>query len=189
MARRKPKATDTRGPLQRQTRPQREMSPTPEQIGRAQFKRDVLTHVETATRTTGYRRKMVIAHLLDTEQITQSEYEALAYYRDQASLAEKSPVRSCCDNSPRSGHGPGVAILSAALETGRIERDLGVLVDIARAIAVDDKSLAQWCIEKFGGRERYNSRGEFVAIVPVNEKRNVAMARMEIRMAARRIVV
>ena len=74
------------------------------------------------------------------------------------------------------------------LETGRIERDLGQLVDIARAVAVDDKSLSQWCIDKHGGRERYDGNGRFVAIVPICEKRHMEIARLELRMAARRIV-
>lgn len=130
----------------------------------------------------------VIDTLHEQGQLTDAEYSALAYYRDQASLADRSPVRSCCDTSPSSGNGPGVAILSAMLETGRIERDLGQLADIARAVAVDDVSLAQWCIDKFGGRERYDGKGRFVAIVPICEKRHMETARMELRMAAHRIV-
>lgn len=131
----------------------------------------------------------VIDRLWDRGTLTDAEYSALAYYRDQAGLADRSPVRSCCDNSPRGGDGgPGVAILSAMLETGRIERDLGELRDLAFAVAVEDKTLEQWCIAKYGGRERYNGSGDFIAIVPVCERRHVAMARMELKMAARRIV-
>ena len=156
------------------------LMPTPERIA----------HGEVIT--AGMARKIVpaIETLHKRGLIDAKEYDALAYYRDQASLAEHSPVRSCCDTSPRGGsdHGPGVAILSAMLETGRIERDLGQLVDIARAVAVDDKSLSQWCIDKHGGRERYDGNGRFVAIVPICEKRHMEIARLELRMAARRIV-
>lgn len=120
--------------------------------------------------------------------ITRQEWEALAYYRDQAGLADRSPVKSCCDPSiGGGGGGPGVAILSAAMETGRIERALGPLRGIARAVAVDDKSLTQWCVEQYGGRERYDAKGRFVAVVPVRERKVIPMARMELRMAARRI--
>lgn len=137
-----------------------------------------------------YRRVPVIDTMLTRKQITDREYTALAFYRDQASLAERSPVKSCLDRGvggDRDIPAPAV-ITSAILTTARIERDLGSLAPIARAIAVDDKSLTQWCVEKFGGRERYDGKGGFVAIVPINEKRHVDMARMELRMAAQRIV-
>jgi hypothetical protein len=55
-------------------------------------------------------------------------------------------------------------------------------------VAVEDKSITQWCIEQFGGRERYDGNGKFIAIVPVGETKRVQMATMELRMAARRIV-
>lgn len=150
---------------------------TPERAGRAEFV------------SAGMARKLVppIDTMRNQGLLSDSEWSALSYYRDQASLADRSPVKSCCDDTPSGGNGPGVTIISAAIETGRIERDLGALRDIARAVAVDDKSLAQWCIDKHGGRERYGKDGVFVAVVPVNEKRHVQMARMELRMAAHRI--
>ena len=83
---------------------------------------------------------------------------------------------------------PSAAITSAVLTTARIERELGSLLDIARAVAVEDQSLSQWCVAKFGGRERYGANGKFVAIVPINEKRHMEIAQMEFRMAARRIM-
>ena len=135
------------------------------------------------------RVKPVIEIMHDAGQLTQAEYDALAYYRDQASIAEKSPVRSCCDMSPRGGHGPGVTIISAQIETGRMEREMGQLWELARAVAVDDKSLTQWCIERHGGRERFKD-GKTVAIVPRganNGLKQIEMARMELRFAAWRI--
>lgn len=138
------------------------------------------------TRAAGAARRIVpmIEILHNRGDLDEDQYRALAYYRDQASIADKSPVRSCCDDTPRGGYGPGVSIMSAILETGRIERDLGTLRDITRAIAVDDWSLSRWCIEKHGGRERYDSKGKLIAIVPVNEKQVVHTARLELRYAA-----
>ena len=145
----------------------------------------------------GMARRLVpvIETLLRKEIITQAEYDALDYYRQQASMAERSPMPCVLDRSVgNGGDGPGAALLSAMLETGRIENDLGQLVDIARAVAVDDVTLAQWCIAKFGGRERYKlaadgqPTGEVLAIVPVGEQRNMALARLELRMAAGRIM-
>lgn len=140
----------------------------------------------------GYARKIIppIDTMLSRGQLNDRQYTALAFYRDQASLAERSPVKSCLDRS-ESGSGDiplSAAVISARITVGRIEKDLGSLLPIARAIAVDDKSLAQWCIDKHGGRERYDGRGRFVAIVPNNEAKVKAMALMELRMAASRIV-
>lgn len=159
--------------------------PTPEQM--AEFQDRSVMHVETATRVQTYRRLPVIDRLLTANVITEDEYSCLAYYRDQAGLADRSPVRSCCDNSPRGGNGPGVAILSAQIETGRMERDMGALWRIARAIAVDDWTLERWCVEQHGGRERYNGKGDLIAIVPVLEKQHMKRARIDLRAAAHRI--
>lgn len=135
-----------------------------------------------------FRRIPVIDTMLARKQITVSDHAALGYYRDQASTCDVSP-KSCLDRSIRgSDHGPSVSVLSATLETARIERDLGQLRDIARAIAVDDMSLSQWCISQFGGRERYDGKGRFVAMVPNFERRAMAMAIQDLKMAAHRIV-
>lgn len=160
--------------------------PTREQAGA--FARAGVMHFETSTTKVAYRRLPMIDRLLTARVISEDEYSSLAYYRDQAGLADRSPVRSCCDNSPRGGdHGPGVAILSAQIETGRMERDMGALWRIARAIAVDDWTLERWCVEQFGGRERYNGKGELIAIVPVLEKQHMKRARIDLRAAAHRI--
>lgn len=160
--------------------------PTIEQIGA--FARDGVMHFETSTTKAAYRRLPVIDRLHGAKVINDDEYSALAYYRDQAGLADRSPMRSCIDNSVRGGdHGPGAAIMSASIETGRMERDMGTLWRIARAVAVDDWTLERWCVEQFGGRERYDGKGAFVAVVPVLEKQHMKRARIDLRAAAHRI--
>jgi len=127
--------------------------------------------------------------MLKRDKITPQEHLLLSYYRSQALLADRSEVKSCLDFSVKGGDmGPPAAITSAILETARIERDLQSLRHIARAIAVDDKSITQWCIDQYGGRERYDGKGNFIAMVPIGESKHVANATMELRMAARRIV-
>jgi hypothetical protein len=131
----------------------------------------------------------VIDTMLKRDQITPQEHLLLSYYRSQALLADRSEVKSCLDFSVKGGDmGPPAAITSAILETARIERDLGSLRQLARAIAVEDKTLTQWCIDQYGCRERYDGNGKFIALVPVNEVKAMQMAKMELRMAARRIV-
>jgi len=152
--------------------------PTQEQAARGEY-----TSVGMA-----YRKTPVIDTMLQRDQITMQEHTALSYYRDQGSVADSSPLKSCIDFSVTGGDmGPSVAITSALLETARIERDMGQLWPLARAVAVNDVTLAQWCIDQYGGREKY-AGGKCIAIVPVNEKYAIAMATMELRMAARRIV-
>lgn len=100
--------------------------------------------------------------------LSDNEYASLAYFRDQASLAEHSPIRSCIDFSPKGGHGPGAAILSAKLETARMERDMGPLSQLVRAVAVDDKSLEQWVAD------------HYASITP----KRVSIAALELKFAA-----
>ena len=123
----------------------------------------------------------VIVRLHEAGVLNDREFEALAYYRDQASLADRSPTRSCIDFSPRGGHGPGVAIMSAAIETGRMERDMGPLWPLCRAVAVDDVTLERWCIERYGS---LNTAGPLVA-----DPQQVGIATLELKYAAGGIVV
>lgn len=153
--------------------------PTPEQIARGEF----------TSAGMAYRRVPVIETMLTRGQITDREYLVLDYYRQQASLADSSPIKSNIDFSLTGGDlGPAAAITSAILETARIERDMLSCWAIARAVAVDDISLTEWCIRQHGGRERYGPKGNFIAMVPVREKNVIGEALRELRTAARRIV-
>ena len=184
MGRRTKTTRDTRGPLQRLYDRQHAG-----QGKRQQPTEEAEQHGTFVSAGMRFRRVPVIETMLERKQLTHEEYRRLAHYRDQASLAERSPVKSCLDQGTGgSGDiGPTAAITSAILTTARIERDLGSLADIARAVAVEDKSLSQWCVDKFGGRERYGPGGKFVAVVPIREKEHMKIAAMEIRMAAHRI--
>lgn len=155
------------------------MPPTPEQMARGEYHSAGMA----------YKRIPVIETMLTRGQLTDREFVVLDYYRQQASLADKSPLKSCIDFSVNGGDtAPSAAITSALLETARIERDMQSLWPLARAVAVDDVSLTEWCIRQYGGRERYGPKGNFIAMVPVREKSVVGQAMMELKMAARRIV-
>jgi hypothetical protein len=169
-----------RGKKKKLVRADPRIGPTPEQAANNNFASAGMAH----------RRIPVIDTMLERGQLTDNEHRRLSHYRDQAQMAERSPIKSCLNDSRTGGdhQGLGAAVVSAMLATGRIERELGSLLDIARAVAVDDVSLSAWCVAKHGGRERYNAAGEFVAVVPVAEKRVMEVARVELRMAARRIV-
>lgn len=119
----------------------------------------------------------VIVGLHKRNVLDDREYAALAYYRDQASLAEKSPVRSCIDFSPKGSHGPGVAIVSAQLETWRIERGMGQLASLCRAVCVDDMKLEQWVERRIGHSAPADQR-----------KHEIGIALLELKYAAGGIV-
>ena len=138
----------------------------------------------------------VIDTLRDSGKLTAAQYDALNYYREQAHKAEddaalQSPlspekIMSGASGYPTTGTLP-VSLLratAAILETARIERDLGHLRELARAVAVDDITLTRWCIAKHGGRERYGPGGKFVAMVPMCERKVMDMALLELRFAA-----
>ena len=156
-----------------------------------------IAHNDTEGAGAAVRIVPVIDTMLKANQLTRREYDALAYYRQQAHRAEDDCAQSSTLAPERvmgGGGQPGGSRIPATLlftpaiaETARIERDLGSLLDIARAIAVDDITLTRWCIDKFGGRERYDGAGRFVAMVPVREKQCVGLARIELRNAAGRI--
>ncbi|HEX8418526.1 MAG TPA: hypothetical protein VF638_00780 [Sphingomonas sp.] len=127
--------------------------------------------------------------LFEVGSLTEDEHIALSYYGDQCRMARRSPLKDSLNQERGSGGlGLPAAVVSALLAEARIDRDLGQLRDIAHAVAVDEVSLPQWCIQKHGGRERYNGAGKFVAIVPVGEVKAMRMALMELKWAAGRIV-
>lgn len=162
------------------------LGPTPEQVLRGNFAAIGMAH----------RRVPVIETMHARGMLSDEAFRRLAWYRDQALLAERSPVKSSLNivigmapGRAGSERGPSAALVSAQLTVGRIERDLGSLAPLARAIAVDDVSLSQWCVAKHGGREKYDARGTFVAVVPLAEKRVMEEAKLELKMAAGRIVI
>ena len=104
-------------------------------------------------------------------------------------MASKSPIKDSLNKTiGTGGQGLSAAVVSAMLATARIERDMGQLSDIARAVAVEDLTIAQWCRRKHGERERYDGKGRFVCMVPRREVEVTRIAIMELRMAAHRIV-
>jgi hypothetical protein len=138
----------------------------------------------------------VIETLLTTGRLTQREYDALAHYREQAHRAEDdmaqestlSPARVMGGGGSSHGRLPAGVLLAtpAIIETARLERELGSLFRLARAVAVDDITLTRWCVEQAGGIEK-RRQGKVVAIEPRNPKA-VNLAAVELRFAARRIM-
>jgi hypothetical protein len=151
---------------------------TPERAQRSEFQ------------SAGMARKLVppILTLRNKGDLTQAEFEALDYYRQQAITATRSPSRDSCDFSVRggTGHGePSLAIQSAKREVSRLEGALGALVSIVRAVCTEDMSLTQWACHKHGSREKYKG-GKVIEMVP-RAKYAVVDARQELKDAAMRM--
>ena len=146
-----------------------------------------------------YRVVPVIDTMLKAKRpehrLTQAQYDALKHYRDTAHRAEDDVAQSSpldaerimggVSSSPSGGAIPVVLLSTPAIrECREIEANLGSLLALARAVAVNDWTLTRWAIETSGGREQ--QRDGRVDIVPRNPKA-VDMARMELRFAAARI--
>lgn len=122
-------------------------------------------------------RKSIRAKLTDAQHLALHHYRDLAHRAedDQAKDSALSPKKIMGGVSGGTSVGtiPTGLLLAtpAIIETSRIERALTEerLFPITRAVVVEDKSLEQWCIGKYGGRERYDGQGRLVAIVPVSE--------------------
>jgi len=117
-------------------------------------------------------------------QIDDEEFAILKRYSLAAITAYGSETRSCCDASIRggSGEGPSAAVTHARIIASQLENRAGAHVSLVRAVCRGDKTLTEWCIDKWGGRERVKN-GKTV-IRPVGENR-VRDALAELKIAAR----
>jgi hypothetical protein len=147
------------------------------------------------------RMTPVIDTLLAAGKLTPAEHARLNHYRDQASRAEDDVAQASTLAPERMMGGGGTQCTTgripasllaspAILETARIERDLQSLRDFTRAIVVDDMSLTRWCCAKYGGRERYDGKGKFVALVPMRPDKDdvIGLALLDLKYAAGMIV-
>lgn len=163
--------------------------PTPEREAKSQF----------LSAGMAYRATPVIDTLLALKVLTHAEWASLDHYRDQAHKAQDDEAQSSTLAPERIMGGSRSTVISGPLpskfhwtpaiaETARIESNLGELVNIARAIAVDDLSLTDWCVKQHGGKERI--RGNKTEIVPrgtAHGAKRIERAQMELRWAAWRI--
>ena len=100
-----------------------------------------------------YKRAIAITRLRQAGTLSQRQYDALARYRDIATAEDRSFTRDSLDKALHGGsNGQGLppACLRAAQELRWLEKELGSLQPIARAIAVDDLSISQWAMKQAG---------------------------------------
>jgi hypothetical protein len=165
------------------------VEPTREQIAAFRLE-DIVDHDrgKSIVIAKAYRRRPMIDTLLAQDILSHDEHKALKHYRHHADMADRSPVRDSLNlTRGGSGLGPGLAVLNAEWIAAQCERAAGSLADILRAVVVDDVSLAQWAIRIGGAVERSYMRGG-TPVVELRPRDNaLASARLDIRMAARRV--
>lgn len=125
--------------------PMEAILPTPEQLAAGEFRRVGMA----------YRRIPVIDTMYETGKLSSRQFNGLARYRDVAIAEERSLVEDSVGKMMRGAQGGGDAglchaAIRTAIELGRLERELGSLRDIARAVAVDDTTVSQWAAIRGG---------------------------------------
>lgn len=147
-------------------------------------------------RARAYRRIAVIDDMHAKGKISLRQFAALARYRDLATAVDASPRRDSLDAALHGGGGgslglpPGMAMMRLGgdweSELHWLERELGQLLHIARAIAVDDMTVAQWAMRSGTiERRRATAKGTVTWIEPRRQAMKIALA--DIRMAGERL--
>lgn len=171
------------------------ISPTPEQSRHSAFQiSDIVDKAKgnvTVTIGKAYRRVPMIDTLHAQGLFTNDEYKALRHYRHHADIADRSPLKDSLANLMRissgSGNGPTVTMLNAVRVRDDIERAAGSLLDILRAVVVDDVSLSQWCISRGHSAEKCRERKKGRVCAIEATETSLRVAQLEIKMAARRV--
>lgn len=152
--------------------------PTPEQFAAGTFERAGLKYI----------RVPVIITLANTGKISQRQFNGLSRYRDVAIAADRSEIRCPMDFSVR-GDGGGLPHYGVRMniELGYLERELGSLADIARAVAVNDMTPSQWAIHKAGSVMRVREVGRRVLTLFEPRREAYKIALVDIRFAGERL--
>lgn len=153
--------------------------------------------ISDGKRARAYRRIPVIDTLIAQGKLSARQHAALARYRDIAQAEDRSYRRDSLDAAMHGGGGgnpglpPGMASLKLwqtwGSELAWLERELGAMLAIARAVAVDDMTLAQWAMRQSGAieRSRQGPRGTVTWFEPRRIAAKHALA--DIRMAGERL--
>jgi hypothetical protein len=136
---------------------------------------------------TAYRRRPQIDILAAQGLLNSDELKALHHYRHHADLIERSPVRDSLCLMRGHGNGPTITTLNAAFIVREIEAAVGSLVDILRAVVVDDVSLSQWAIRRAGALEVRRQRQGRVVTQLEPRQRALAIAKLEMKIVAQRV--
>lgn len=139
-----------------------------------------------------YRRVAVITTLHRGGKLSERQFNALSRYRDIGLKCERSEIMDSCARLLHvAGHDAGgmsPSTLRAMSELGWLERELGSLRPIARAICIDDMTVSEWAMRDGGSvmRER-DGRGSSVIRWFEPRRKYLQAAMLEIQMAGERL--
>ena len=156
--------------------------PTPEQQDKARYESALMA----------YRRVPVIDTLAGTGIVTPRQFNGLARYRDIGIKCERSEIMDSCQRLLHIAgggiEGPSISTIRAMQELRWLEQELGSLLDIARAVCIEDVSLSQWAIEKGGSVMRTREKDGRKVVTWFEPRRKAHdIAKLEIRMAGERL--
>lgn len=166
------------------------LGPTPEQMARDTFEEHRIAEGGNITRRTYHKKVRQLEALQKAEILEPGEIGALYVYRLYADLIDGSETRdSLAQMQPR---GPGRDVIPAAIVDARRRVNhftdaAGSLAAILKAVIVRDVSLSQWAIEQAGAVEERRLIGLRTVVVVKPRRQALAQARIDIKMAARRI--
>jgi hypothetical protein len=145
------------------------------------------------TQSAGMATRIIppIETLRDRGLLDDREYSILRDYSLAVATACGSETRSCCDNSVRGngGDGPSAAVSRAKVFVSQLENYAGPHVSLVQAVCKKEKTLTQWCIDKYGHKVRYR-KGKPPEIVPKGSEHGrlrIKQALAELKDAARRM--
>lgn len=156
---------------------------------------EAMRHGDFERAAIAYRRRPVIDVLFERGVLNARQYAAMWRYRDLFDMLDQSETRDSCDkltDPMRGGGGSAEAKMDKMIDGGWglqwLDRELGSLVHIARAVIGRDMSLSQWAIEQGGAKERrvYVS-GKLVATYVEAKTLALKNATVDIRFAGDRI--
>lgn len=172
------------------------IGPTPEQAKRSGYDLGPIVDKAANGRNVelgkAYRKVRVLEDLFGKGLFSTEEYKALTHYRHHADIADKSPLRDSILTLGRistgSGDGPTMTTLNAIRTRNDCEAAAGQLVDILRAVIVDDVSLSQWCIDRGHSIEKCRERKNGRCCKIEAKEGALRIAQLEIKMAAGRVM-
>lgn len=175
-------------------KPQEIIAPTAEQMGSGVFEIQDVTDKRngggTITIGKAYRRRPMIDVLAAAGLFSDKELKALHHYRHHADIADRSLIRDSLGKRVSAGGNhdwPTVAKLNAVRLVADVEAAAGTLRDILRAVVVYDQSLSEWAKQAAGAVEQRRERKGRVVCTLEPRRKALEIARLEIRMAAKRV--
>lgn len=172
---------------------QKRAKPTEEQMRHAEFREEDIVDRQPggrfATIGKAFRKRRMLEILGAQGLFSSAEFKALAHYRHHADMADRSLLRDSLNTyrAGGDGSGPTVEMITAIALVADVERAAGSLVDILRAVIVEDKSLSQWAMDHGGSIEQCRDRKGRTVCTLEPKRKALNVAKLDMQMVAKRV--